>query len=65
MIKFKIKEVPDSMCATCPQLWENECRAFNLAHSEAEQTSRLRYDGQANCMVNPSKYMHGSSAGLN
>lgn len=42
MIKHKIRKVPDSVCEKCTQLWEGECRAFEVPHSRAERTSRHR-----------------------
>lgn len=40
MIKNKIRAVPDSVCEKCTQLWEDECRAWEMPHSEEERLSR-------------------------
>ena len=40
MIEHKMRDVPDSVCRKCPQLWEDECRAFCVSHSEEERIHR-------------------------
>ena len=40
MIEHKMRDVPDSVCQKCPQLWEDECRAFCVSHSEEERIHR-------------------------
>ena len=40
MIEHKMRDVPDSVCQKCPQLWEGECRAFCVSHSEEERIHR-------------------------
>lgn len=48
-IEHKIaKWMDDATCGTCSQSWEGECRAFQLAHSEAEQEHRS--EGDAICL---------------
>ena len=40
MIEHQIRDVPDSVCKKCPQLWEGECRTFCVPHSEEERMQR-------------------------
>ena len=45
-ISNKVTTVPDEVCegdadnSPCTQLWEEECRAFQMPHSEAEREHR-------------------------
>ncbi len=39
-IEHKITPVSDSVCEQCCQLWEGECRAYSMPHSEAEREHR-------------------------
>ena len=41
-IQNKIKDVDDSVCRTCNQLWEMECRAYTVPHSSAEAAHRKK-----------------------
>jgi len=40
MIKHKIGNVQDDLCEYCPQMWESECRAYEVPHNEAERKQR-------------------------
>ena len=40
MIEHKMRDVPDSVCQKCPQLWEDECRVFCVYLSEEERIHR-------------------------
>lgn len=54
MVYHKISNVQDSVChgyhtnKECGQLWQGECRAFSMPHSEEEKEFRLR-DQSLNC----------------
>lgn len=47
--KNMIKDVPDEVCNGCAQLYEGECRAFQMPHSEEERQARLK-DPQLVCI---------------
>ena len=41
MIRHKIEpNTPDKTCLQCTQLYEGDCRAFNLPHSKEEEEAR-------------------------
>lgn len=41
MIQNKIRpSTPDKVCAHCPQLFENECRAYSFPHTDEERLDR-------------------------
>ncbi len=51
MVKNKLfKHVPDAVCDTCSQCWQEECRAFEFAHSKEELAHRSA-SPVAKCMV--------------
>ena len=41
VITNKIGSVSDNVCMLCSQMWNNECRAFEMSQSEEERTQRL------------------------
>lgn len=49
MIEHKIREVPDTTCKDCSQLWEGECRAFSFPHNDDERMHRLANNSKMNC----------------
>lgn len=49
-IAHKIANVSDEAFTGCPQLWEGECRAFQMTHSEAERVHRA-FRPACNCNV--------------
>jgi hypothetical protein len=48
-IPNKAYDVPDEVCILCPQCYEGECRAFEMAHSQAERYARERRGGTMYC----------------
>ena len=44
MIKGKIEQVGDQICAHCAQNYQEECRAFEAPHSDQERTEREKGD---------------------
>lgn len=42
MIRSKIREVDDSVCQNCSQLWKDECRAYCVPHSDEEKDHRKK-----------------------
>lgn len=41
-VKYQlVKGVSHETCLKCGQLWEGECRAYEVPHSEAERQARL------------------------
>lgn len=47
-VAHKIADVSDEVCEKCGQNWENECRAYCVAHSEEEYEHR-KAGGRAAC----------------
>ena len=41
MVSNKINPVPDEVCRTCSQLWEDGCCAYQMPHSQEELDARL------------------------
>lgn len=52
-ILHKIRDVPDSVCQSCSQFWEGECRAFETSHSPEETHQRRRGVSQMGCSYPP------------
>lgn len=49
MIRGKIRNVQDAVCKGCSQLWNGECRAFQMPHSDEEYEHRKKGGEKANC----------------
>jgi hypothetical protein len=50
-ITHKIREVPDEICRSCSQCWEEECRAYSTPHSIAEAQHRQTFGMPLPCEV--------------
>jgi len=54
-IKRKISNVSDEVCQGCTQLWNDECRAYSMPHSKAEEAHRSsgpKHPISGNALVN-------------
>lgn len=47
------RNATDITCAGCSQLYEGECRAYEMPHSQAEREARLRNGGKLQCYSGP------------
>lgn len=58
MTERKIRKVPDTLCAKCPQQFDGECRAYMMPHSDDEYLQR-KSDPRALC---EERDLHAESA---
>jgi hypothetical protein len=55
MIKGKIEQVGDEICAHCAQNYSGECRAFEAPHSDQERAAREK--GDALCITSRAAFI--------
>lgn len=55
MIKGKIEQVGDQICGHCAQNYQDECRAFEVPHSDQERTEREK--GDALCIISRAAFI--------
>jgi len=46
----KVANVPDSVCAGCPQNWHDECRAYLVPSSADETDQRIHLNREGSFM---------------
>lgn len=62
MIKGKIEQIGDAICAHCSQNYQDECRAFEAPHSDQERAAREK--GDALCITSRAAFIRHKQAEL-